>query len=287
MTSLFIKEGNYEDRNKARIRYILERMGKEKFIETYKEHLKNVLENNQLDLFVESKEITKEGKEIELEHPRLYSQKQKGLYGVYFHPVGGQISVKTLRELLDKLKSVKDLEIRLTMTEGIYFRNLNGDEAKELLDMTQNLGGETALEQSVSCIGVPTCQVGILESQKTLNNIINYFKEKGYNKDMLPRIHISGCGNSCGIHEVVGIGLTGKRKKVGDAVEDAFELHINGSFETGNARLGKIYGDILAREIPEFLYELALIIENKNRDFCDFVKNNEDELISLVEKYKK
>lgn len=49
MTNLFVKEGNYEDRNKARIRYILERMGKEKFIETYKEHLKYVLDNNELD----------------------------------------------------------------------------------------------------------------------------------------------------------------------------------------------------------------------------------------------
>jgi ferredoxin-nitrite reductase len=287
MTNLFVKEGNYEDRNKARIRYILERMGKEKFIETYKEHLKDVMDNNDLDLLVESKEVTKEGKEIEVKHPRLYEQKQKGLYSVYFHPVGGQISIGTLREILDRLKAIENLEIRLTMTEGIYFKNLNGDEAKELLDITQNLGGETALEQSVSCIGVPICQVGILESQKALNDILNYFKEKGYSKDVLPRVHISGCGNSCAVHEVAGIGFTGKRKRVADTVEDVFELHINGSFETGNARLGKIYGDMLAREIPEFLYELALIIENKNTNFYDFVKNNEDELIAVVEKYKK
>lgn len=287
MTNLFINEGNYEDRNKARIRYILERMGKEKFIETYKKHLEDVSHNNELDLFVESKDIIKEGKEIEIKHPRLYSQKQKGLYSVYFHPIGGQISVEILRGILDKLKAVEDLEIRLTMTEGLYFRNLNGDEAKVMLDITQNLGGETALMQSVSCIGVPICQVGILESQKTLNDILNYFAEKGYNKDILPRVHISGCGNSCAVHEVVGIGFTGKRKKVGDSVEDVFELHINGSFETGSARLGKIYGDLLACEIPKFLYELSLCIENKNVDFYDFAQNNENELLQIINKYKK
>ena len=188
---------------------------------------------------------------------------------------------------MDKLKGIEDLEIRLTMTEGIYFRNLNGEEAKMVLDITQNIGGETALEQSVSCIGVPICQVGILESQKTLNHIINYFKEKGYEKDVLPRVHVSGCGNSCAVHEVVGIGLTGKRKKVDDNVEDVFELHINGSFETGNAKLGKIYGDILACEIPEFLYELSLLIENKNIDFYEYVEKYEEELVQLVDKYKK
>jgi len=287
MTNLFIKEGDYENRNKARIRYILERMGKEKFIETYKEHLKEVIQKEKLDLEVTLKEYLKEGKEIDIKHTRLYEQKQKGLYSVYFHPIGGQIEVKKLRGILESLKGIEDLEIRLTMTEGIYFRNLNGDEAKKVLDMTQDLGGETALQQSVSCIGVPICQVGILESQKTLNDIIDYFNEKGHKKDTLPRIHLSGCGNSCGVHEIAGIGLTGKRKKVGDSVEDVFELHINGSFETGSTRLGIIYGDLLACEVPEFLYELALDIENKNMNFDDFVQNNEDQLLQIVDKYKK
>lgn len=287
ITNLFINEGDYENRNKARIRYIVERLGEEKFIEVYKEHLKSVKNTEKLDLEVTLKEYTKQGNEINIKHSRLYSQKQKGLYSVYFHPIGGQIYVKELRNILDNLKGIEDLEIRLTMTEGIYFRNLNGEEANKVLDLTQDLGGETAIEQSVSCIGVPICQVGILESQKTLNNIITYFKEKNYKKDVLPRVHISGCGNSCAVHEVVGIGFTGKRKKVNDNVEDVFELHINGSFEIGNARLGKIYGDILASEVPEFLYELALLIENKSIDFYEFVKNNESELIEVVEKYKK
>lgn len=287
MTNLFMKEGDYENRNKARIRYILERMGNERFIEIYKEYLKEVMHNEELNLVVTSKEYNKEGKEVEIKHSRLYEQKQKGLYSVYFHPIGGQIYIKELRGILNAIKGIEDLEIRLSMTEGIYFRNLNGEEAKKVLELTQNLGGETAIEQSVSCIGVPTCQVGILESQKTLSNIINYFKEKEYKKDVLPRVHISGCGNSCAVHEVVGIGLTGKRKKVNDNVEDVFELHINGSFEMGRAKLGKVYADILACEIPEFLYELSLLIENKNVDFNNFVQNNESELVGLVEKYKK
>jgi ferredoxin-nitrite reductase len=287
MTNLFIAEGDYENRNQARIRYILERMGKDTFIQTYKKHLEEILSKEDLDLIITPKEYVKEGKKIDLKHPRLYEQKQDGLYSVYFHPIGGQIYIKELRQILVALKSVENLEIRLAMTEGIYFRNLNGEEAKQLLEKTQNLGGETAIEQSISCIGVPICQVGILESQRTLNEIINYFKEKGYNKDVLPRIHISGCGNSCGVHEVVGIGLTGKRKKVNDTIQDMFELHINGSFEDNNAKLGIIYGDLLASDIPYFLYELALLLENKNTTFTDYVKTYKTELVELINKYIK
>lgn len=287
ITNLFIAEGDYENRNKARIRYIVERLGKDTFIQTYKKHLQEVISKENLDLVIDSKECVKEGKRIHLKNQRLYEQKQDGLYSVYFHPIGGQIYIKELRKILNQLQSVEDLEIRLTMTEGIYFRNLNGEEAKNLLNITQDLGGETSLEQSVSCIGVPICQVGILESQKTLNEIINYFKEKGYTKDTLPRVHISGCPNSCGVHQIAGIGLAGKRKKVNDIIEDVFQLHINGSFEHNNAKLGRIYGDILACEIPHFLYELALLLENKTVNFNDYVKTHETEFVELLGKYIK
>lgn len=285
ITNLFVAEGDYENKNKARIRYIVERLGKDKFIQVYKEHLKAVKNLEKLDLEVVSKKCTKEGKEINIKHPRLYEQKQKGLYSVYFHPICGQVYVKELRNILNNIKGIKDLEIRLSMTEGFYFRNLNGDEAEKILDLTQDIGGETSIAQSVSCIGVPICQIGILESQKTVNNIIHYFNEKDYKKDILPKVHVSGCGNSCSVHEIVGIGLTGKRKRVNDNIEDVFELHINGSFEAGNSRLGKVYGDILASEVPELLYELALLIEKKNIDFYEFVENNENELLEFLKEY--
>ncbi len=287
MTNLFMAEGDYENKNKARIRYILDRMGPEEFLNCYKKHLKEVKDKEDLTLHLHVSECNKEGIEIDLEHNRLYEQKQKGLYSVYFHPIGGQLYLKDLKLLIDEIENIKDVEIRLTMTEGMYIRNLDGEEARRLLEATKDLGGETTLEQSISCIGVPTCQMGILNSQGTLDNILKYFKEKNYRKDVLPRVHISGCGNSCGVHEVALIGFTGKKKRVNDETRDAFELHINGSFEEGNARLGKIYGDILAEDIPEFLYRLALLLEKDNINFHDYLKSHEEEFEALVNKFKK
>ena len=39
------------------------------------------------------------------------------------------------------------------------------------------MGGENDFEQSVSCIGVPTCQIGICDSQGALREMISYVKE--------------------------------------------------------------------------------------------------------------
>ena len=59
ITNLFVAEGNYENKNKARIRYIVDRMGEEEFLSCYKEHLKNVFESENLDINIEYKEYKK------------------------------------------------------------------------------------------------------------------------------------------------------------------------------------------------------------------------------------
>ena len=287
MTQLFIEEGDYNNRARARIRYIVERMGKENFITLYKKYLNKVIISEDLTINLEPHVCTKEGIETDLRNKRLIEQKQNGLYSVYYHPIGGQLYLNDLKEILDMVEGIEDIELRLTMTEGILFRNLNGKEAEKLIEFTDGRGGESHLEQSISCIGVPICQIGLLNSQDMLKNIIDYFKEKGLTKDILPRIHISGCMNSCGIHQACLIGLTGRKKKIGDELTDVFELHINGSFEEGNARLGKVYGSIPKSDIPEFLYELALLIEPKNINFNDYIDKYEDEFTELVEKYVK
>lgn len=285
MTRLFIAEGDYKNRAKARIRYILDRMGEEEFKNCYNKHLAEVKEEENLDINVEITEISKEGIKTNLTHKRLVEQKQEGLYSVYFHPFGGQAKLEDLNNIYELIKDMKGIELRLTMTEGIFIRNLNGKEAEEILNATENRGGETKLQQSVACIGVPVCQMGMSASQSMSQNIIDFFNEKEYTKDILPSIHISGCGNSCAFHQGALIGLTGKKKKFNDVMEEAFELHINGTFGEGNTKLAKVYGVLLAREIPQFMYELSLQIEAKNVEFEEYVEKYEDEIIELVGKY--
>lgn len=285
MTNLFIAEGDYENKNKARSRYIVARMGEEEFKKCYKKHLKDARSKENLDLNVNKKEYKKEGINIDLKDNRLIPQKQDGLYSIYFHPVCGQLSLETLKVIIDKLDNVEDVEVRLSMSEGMYIRNLNGNEAKEVLELTRGIGGETKLEQSVACIGVPTCQIGICESQSTLEEILSYFKEKSFNKDILPTLHISGCNNSCGTHQIGMLGFAGKKKRVDGVAQEAFELHIGGRKGNNNTTLGKICGDIARKDVPKFLYDLAVAIDISNKDYNSFIENNEEDLNLIIEKY--
>ena len=127
--------------------------------------------------------------------------------------------------------------------------------------------------------------MGIAESQETLEEIIKTLEEKNYNSDTLPRIHISGCPNSCSTHQVAPIGFAGKKKRVGDKTEDAYELHIGGCATFEETRLGKIYGDVLRREVPNLLFDISEAIAKSNLEFYEFIEKNEDELNTIVNKY--
>ena len=286
MVKMFIAEGDYENRNRARVRYILDRMGEKDFLDCYRKHVNEVMQNENLEIDVKTKSYDKKGIEIDLDDSRLFKQKQKGLYSVYVHPTGGQFKVKDLKAVLDLLSKFEDVEIRLAMAEGLYFRNLNGEEAKELLELTEDMTAKTKFEQSVSCIGVPTCQIGLCNSQGTLNALMDYFKDNNGNVDVLPSVHFSGCQNSCGVHQIGSIGFTGKKKRVGDKVDECFTLFIGGAYGIGKTKLGEVYGDIQATKIPEFLFELSKKVEESNLSFDEYIVKNENEFKELVTKYE-
>ena len=285
MVRMFMAEGDYENRNRARVRYILDRMGEKDFLECYKKHVNEVIEKENFEIDVKAKSYDKKGIEIQIEDSRLFEQKQKGLYSVYIHPTGGQFAIKDLKSVLDLVNNFEDIEIRLAMAEGVYFRNLNGEEAKKLLDLTEDMSAKTKFEQSVSCIGVPICQIGLCNSQGALNDVMDYFKANNGNMNVLPTVHFSGCQNSCGVHQIGAIGFTGKKKRVGDKVDECFTLFIGGTYGIGETKIGESYGEIQAVKIPEFLFELSKNVEKSNLNFKEYILKNESEFKELVNKY--
>lgn len=287
MVDLFVAEGNYENKGKARVRYIVEKLGEEGFIECFKKHVEAAKTKGGLDLDCTEIKYTKEGIKIDIKDNRLVEQKQEGLYSVYLQPIGGQISLENLKKIITILETCEAPEIRLAMTEGIYFRNLNGNEAKDILEITKDMGGNNDFEQSVACIGVPTCQMGVCESQETLREMISYIKENNGCMEYLPRVYFSGCGNSCGVHEIGSIGFMGKMKRVDGELQESFELYVDGSYRENEARLAEKYGEILRKDIPEFILQLSKILEENNIHFNEYIKKSNDEFKTLVKKFSK
>lgn len=285
---LLMQEGDFENKAKARMRFIVKRMGEVEFLNCYKKILEQIKASKNLEI-VEKEEqdlpTWEDTQSLQTDSTSLIPQKQKDLYTVVVHPKGGILSTQDLNLITDFLKKIDQVQMRLSMEESLYIRNLSRAQAKQLLDLIQHFGQTTRLERSISCIGVPTCQIGIGESQKLLRNILTYFDSQGLKEDILPSIHISGCLNSCSRHQVSEIGFQCKKKQTPERAEEVYVLHIGGMTSEADTHLARVYGDLYADTIPEFLYKLALAIQDKQITFLNYIEQFEEEFEKILKEY--
>lgn len=98
--------GNYENRAKARTRFMQEALGgADAYKHAFLEKLQQVRESGE-DLTVQAvlTEIKKKGDGSEISDVRVTPQKQEGLYTVMWHPIGGLASPEKFCALNDALR---------------------------------------------------------------------------------------------------------------------------------------------------------------------------------------
>ncbi|AGX43500.1 nitrite/sulfite reductase [Clostridium saccharobutylicum] len=295
MKQIFEREGDRTNRHKARLRFVLQRLGEEKFREVLKIELDKVRTEKDLKLNIDYKDEDLEDiKQInqkqwdEKYQNRIINQKQEGHYSVYIHPISGNVTTDNLDIILDFLTNLNyKVSLRLTMTQGFFVRDLKENDAQRLIDITCGFSSIFNIDSSVVCAGAKTCKFGINKSQGLLNKIIETFKDKSFEiKNVLPQLFISGCPNSCAQPQKGIIGLIGKRKRTEDGMIPTYAIMFNGKVGPNIARVGQVYGEIPAKKIPNFLEELAQLKVNSGyEDFVQFVGNKEIEIRELVDKY--
>ena len=156
-------------------------------------------------------------------------------------------------------EAVEDVKIRLTMDQGFYMLNLNGEEAERILAKTETLGLTDIMSKLVACTGANTCQIGLAASEELTGSIKKRFDKVPKEVQVwLPAIHISGCQSSCSAHQIAVLGFCGSKKRINDEIKTVFTLSINGSKGQAGAKLGEVVGDLLMEDIPEFLEKLAI-----------------------------
>lgn len=278
--------GNYENRGKARTRYMVEALGGEQnYIKAFREKLDEVYApGEELTLSVEPQVIAKSGDGTTVSGPRIIEQKQPGLYTVIWHPIGGQPAPETLCALSDLLANMQDAELRLAPDEAAYIVNLTGAEAEKVLAATAD-SARTLFETSVSCIGGMTCQVGMRDSQGLLAACIAAVREANLPDGALPQMHISGCASSCGTHQTGSIGFRGASKLVDGKPQSAFTLFVGGCDRQGSEAMGRELGAILESEIPAFLVELGKTVAASGKNFAAWRESDPEGIDRIAAPY--
>lgn len=283
MVDTFTTYGNYENRGKARTRYMQETLGVDGYRKAYREKLDAALASEDLDLAITPVSITKKG-DGELQHARAIAQKQPGLYAVSYHPIGGNPTPAMLKAIQRTIAPMKDVEIRLTPDEGMYFINCTAKEAETLIDLTAD-SAATLFETSVACIGNSICQVGARDSQALLRACVDAVRPHQFADGVLPKIHISGCPSSCSAHQIGTLGFRGAVKQSPEGPKPAFAVFENGCELQGQERFGTDLGVMTEEDIPKFFVELGETITAANSTYEKWITEHHDTFVTIAQKY--
>lgn len=301
MHDTFRAYGNYENRGKARSRFMQEALGgAENYKKAYLEKLDAVYASGEDLTLTEEKlremaggfcEQALEKKAAEspvdaelLKNGRVIAQKQQGLYAVKYHPIGGSPSPEIFGRLYETICGMDQVELRLSPEEYLYVINCSAAEALQVLEATPD-SAATIFEESVACIGASICQQGVRDSQALLRELVAMEREEGFADGVLPQIHISGCPSSCGTHQTGIIGFHGGVKMIDKAANPAFTLHYNGCQLQGSERMGEQLGVMLQAQIPEFLRALGRKVQAEGMDFEAWNAAHPEGVKELAEAY--
>ena len=271
-------------RHKARLKYLVQKIGLETFLNYVKEEEKALLVKEfKIDTTVKNQAHTSlrptRLKQVGIDdvqykrwlNTNTFKQKQEGLYGVYIKIQLGNISSADARKLVDVVKKYADTEdIRITINQGFLLRNVLEDELvfiyQELDKIKLATPGFDAVGDITACPGTDTCNLAISNSTHisvALEEVIySEFPDLIYNHDL--KIKISGCMNACGQHSLAQIGFHGSSFKVGTSVVPALQVLLGGgTVGNGAGRISDKVIKVASKRGPDVLRSL----------FNDFEKN--------------
>ncbi len=283
MIRVFTTYGNYENRARARTRYLQDTLGADGLCKAFAEALAQSKAQCNLAVFPASKPVDKPADGV-IEGKRVIPQKQAGLYAVSYHPIGGNLAPQKPAELLQIIQDLPDVSIRIGADGTMYIINLTAKEVPAVLEAT-NDGAATLFETSVCCIGASICQQGVRDSQQMLAAMLQAAREENFADGVLPRAHVSGCPSSCGTHQVGTLGFVGGVKIIDKVPHPAFTLMVGGTDIEGSEQFGHVAGVLLQEDIPQFIVELGRTVQAENAVFNDWYPEHIDEFNTLVQKF--
>lgn len=283
---VFDRYGERNNRNKARMKYLINNLGLEEVVRMIEEE--RTANNSKSYSFdrhilpetlppaerpVPAHRIGDEKKYNAWLKTNVAEQKQKGFYKVTIKVQTGDVSTETARKLVDAVRDYVADDIRVAPTQGLILKFARPEALPYLFSELNKLGlaepGFESVADVTTCPGTDTCNLGISDSMNVTRVfervITEEFPELIYNNDI--KIKISGCMNSCGQHGIAGIGFHGSSAKAAGKVYPALQVLLGGGIVgDGEGRAAEKVIKVPSKRGPDVLRLLLRDYDSNGQD---------------------
>ncbi len=252
---VFIDTGDRTNRLKARLKYVLDSMGVDKFMETVEERLGRKLTRAPADAIAPRPVFDR------MAHIGVHKQRQDGLNWIGVLVPVGKITCDQMRGLAKIAQDLGDGEIRLTVWQNFLISGVRDDNVALATAAIETLGLATKASEIraglIACTGNAGCKFAASNTKLHAADIADWCEPR-VNVDTPLNIHLTGCHHSCAQHYISDIGLIAAKVPVGDGDDtvEGYHLFAGGGFGP-QADIGQeVYHDLKAEEAPQTVERL-------------------------------
>lgn len=246
---VFIEHGDRTNRNKARLKYVLDAWGFEKFILAVEEKLGTKLTRAAAEAVKPRPAFDR------LAHIGVHKQIQAGRNWIGVALRLGRLSPDQMRGLAAISRDLGDGDIRLTVWQNLLISGVPDEKVHEAVAAIDALGLSTKASQVraglVACTGNAGCRFAASNTKQHANEIAEWC-EAQVAMDAPVNIHLTGCHHSCAQHYIGDIGLIGARVPLGDDGEtvEGYHIHIGGGFGPDATIARELMQNVKAEDAP-------------------------------------
>ena len=274
MKRLFDQHGDRTNRHRARLRYVLNRLGESEFVRLYKEllatvrseklHLPDVREIRSESKIgklsdAERKHETSDGYEKWLSQSVL-PEKQSGEFSVRIRLALGDISAEDMEAIVALARVVGEGYIRTSQLQDLFLCCVQKTDLPFIFAELSKLKADVLTASGpklVACAGASTCRLGFCRSRGLATAIADKLRQTDLSIESdSEAIRISGCHNSCGHHLIGTIGLQGRAKRVGGKLVPCYTVLVGGKAAEAEASLAEQVGIVPAKNVPALVSDV-------------------------------
>jgi ferredoxin-nitrite reductase len=282
---VYIDHGDRTDRTKARLKYVLDAMGFDKFLALTEEKLEAKL------VRVPAEALKSRPTFDRAAHIGTHAQKQSGLNWIGVVLPVGKLTCAQMRGLAKLSYDLGDGDIRLTVWQNLLISGVPDDKVALAQAAIEALGltiSATPIRAGlIACTGNSGCKFAASDTKRHAEDIAAWCEPR-VDLDQPVNIHLTGCHHSCAQHYIGDIGLIACRVPIsdeGDTVE-GYHVLVGGGFGPDAAIARDVYRDVKAEDAPQTIERMlkAYVTHRAAPDesFLAFTKRHQDDALKAV-----
>ena len=300
---VFDSLGNRKNRNKARMKFVIEKLGFEEFKRRWEEAYVAMgharpdhgplrllqYQDEPVPLVMPAPRSTQAGTNGQgngngargnghgasetpyqmWKRTNVVPQKQPGYAAAVIKLQMGDITSPQMQFVADLAEAYSNGNLRTTINQNLIIRWVPESRLEEFYRELAGQGladpGAELVEDIIACPGTDTCGLGITSSKGLARAMAEILPPGRVPEDLKGvSVKISGCHNSCAQHHIATIGLHGVGKRIGKHVAPHYELHLGGQVN-GTAKIGQMTVKLPARNVPVAISHLLTVYRRDRR----------------------